>query len=71
MEEKRKVKPYKVVYICDRCKSGEMTPTGQVFNLGKPQIEHVCPVCGFRKSFTDKYPKIEFREIKSRKIEEE
>ena len=64
MESKKEVTVYRISYICDRCKSGEMVPTGQVFNLGKPQIEHVCKVCGFRKSFTEQYPKVEYEEKK-------
>jgi len=63
MESRREVKVIKVVYTCDRCKSGEMKPTGQVYNLGTLQIEHICPVCGFRKSLTESYPKIEYQEI--------
>lgn len=63
MEKRKEVKPVKVIYLCDRCKSGEMVPTGQIFNLGKTQLEHVCPVCGYRKSFTEQYPKIEYVEV--------
>lgn len=58
MEKKEEVKTYKVVYICDSCKKGEMTPTGRIFSLNTIQYEHICPVCAFRKSFNDKYPKI-------------
>lgn len=62
MEEKREVVPLKVVYKCDRCKQGEMTPTGQAFTLNNVQFEHVCSICGFRKSLPEQYPKIIFEE---------
>ncbi|MEG1565383.1 MAG: hypothetical protein RR342_01410 [Bacilli bacterium] len=62
MEKQKPVKPVRVVYICDSCKKGEMKPTGHIFQLATIQYEHVCPVCGFRKTTPCQYPKIDFIE---------
>ena len=64
MAEKRtQVKVYRVRMICDRCKQGEMVPTGMAFTSLPAQFEHKCNCCGHRTTYNVTYPTIVYEDI--------
>lgn len=59
-----KVEAYAEKYICDKCKEGEMLPTGENMWLSNPpKFPHRCNKCGFESAFIERYPTIKFRII--------
>lgn len=61
MEEKYKVEPVGIKYICDECNMGEMVPTGKNnWSVNPPQFEHSCSMCSQKVYFKEKYPLIRF-----------
>lgn len=41
---------------CDKCKKGEMRPSGTVLPTYPPQFPHKCTVCGFQCNYPHQYP---------------
>ena len=70
MEKETEVKSYKVIMICDRCKQGEMVPTGMMLTSFPGMYDHKCNCCGYRATYKVQYPTIVYKE-KSRKPKEE
>ena len=56
-EISRKVIPYEYNYLCDSCKGGMMTVTGEKNAEGYP---HKCVICGHTANLKAKYPHIEY-----------
>lgn len=47
--------------ICDRCKEGEMLPTGNNMYLTEPpKFEHLCNKCNNIAIYTERYPVIKY-----------
>jgi hypothetical protein len=61
-EVKRKLIPYRVNYVCDKCVKGHMKPTKEVLLSNPPQYPHVCDYCGEKKTFWKRYPRIEYEQ---------
>ncbi len=60
-EQKRPVRPVKIVYVCDNCGAGEMESGGTVTTMWHTTYPHTCNRCGYKKSFVDvSYPRIEY-----------
>lgn len=66
MEKKTPVKVFKVRMYCDRCKQGEMVPTGMVYTSLPGQYEHICNCCGYRTTYNIAYPTVAYEEIVKR-----
>lgn len=64
LEETYKIEPIGVKYICDKCKEGEMLPTGNNdWATNPPQFEHACTFCNQIENFEEKYPLVRFKVI--------
>lgn len=61
MEKEVKVEPYGIVEICDVCKSGEMSPTGNDSYMPEIKLEHKCSNCEKLVYSKEKYPLIKYR----------
>jgi len=60
------VKTYKVHYICDECKQGELLPTGTCYPTNPPQYPHKCSnidYCNSARTFNIQYPALKYEEI--------
>ena len=57
------VKTYKVTAYCDKCKRGNMIPTGILKTTHPPLHEHKCTWCGCTRDFREPYPIIRYEEI--------
>lgn len=68
MEVKEEVKTYQIKMICNRCKQGEMVPTGMAFTSLPSQFEHRCNCCGYKETYKTIYPAIRY-ELKKKKGE--
>lgn len=56
-ELKSQVTTYLTDYICDKCGTGEMSPTGVVNGVEETLVyEHECEGCGERAYFPVQYP---------------
>ena len=66
MEKKVEVKTYMVYEICPKCKTGRMLyRNGIDVVLTYPaKYIHMCEKCGYELMYFDRYPKIEYEEIK-------
>lgn len=65
MEVKEEVKTYQVRMTCNRCKQGEMIPTGIMLVAG--QYDHKCNCCGHRETYKVIYPVIRYESKKAKK----
>ena len=64
MEKKIAVQQFKISYICDSCKKGEMLPSGAIVPDSHPQqYYHVCEHCGEEQIFECMYPYSVMEEI--------
>lgn len=69
-EIKTELKTYRVEYICDECKKGEMIYNNDDIGIdfmgligsGKIEFSHVCNKCKCRKGLKEIYPKIAYEE---------
>lgn len=61
MEQFKEVKTYQVDYMCDKCESGFMFPTGVALTINPPRYEHKCIFCNNVENFTKVYPTIEYK----------
>lgn len=52
--------PIRVDYKCDSCKKGYFRPSGETLYHAPPKYVHFCNYCSKLKSFTKKYPYIEY-----------
>lgn len=66
MLDKKEVKTYIVRLYCEQC-GHEMVSDGTVLCSYPPQYPYVCPNCGSKITTNEKYPKIEYKEIKTKK----
>lgn len=60
MEQKVKIKAYKVNKICPKCQIGTMEYTGVMTRSFIPTYQHKCVNCGFVDFLENKYPKYEY-----------
>lgn len=58
MEVKEEVKSFRIIQKCDKCKQGEMVPTGLTYTSYPPTYEHKCNCCGWTTSYNKTYPAI-------------
>lgn len=65
MEVKAEVKTFEVRMTCNRCKQGEMVPTGIMLVAG--QYDHKCNCCGHRETYRVCYPVIRYEPKKVKK----
>ena len=63
MEAKKEVKVFKVVMMCPKCGEAEMEYTGITFSTSPLKNQHLCPMCGYKESYTKTYPSIEYEEV--------
>ena len=63
MEAKKEVKVFKVAMKCPKCNEGEMEYTGITFSTNQPKYQHLCPMCGYKESYTKSYPNVEYEEV--------
>ena len=62
MIQEVKVETYLEKIICDRCKEGEMLPTGNNMYLTEPpKFEHMCNKCNNIEIYQEKYPTIKYK----------
>lgn len=59
MEVRFDLKAHVIKKVCDRCKSGEMKPTGSTLTSLPPQYAHQCEVCGNQETYGVIYPSVE------------
>ena len=67
MEVRKEVKPIRIDYLCPRCKTGYLRPSGTVLTTYPPMYPHTCnnEECDYGETFTDKsYPYLIWEEIK-------
>lgn len=61
--------PIKVVgvdYICDACGQGNMEPYGnEILTSYSPRFPHKCSNCGYKQSFTERYPAVRHQRVDS------
>lgn len=57
-----KAEAYAEIYVCDKCKTGEMKPTGEnIWTVDPPLFKHKCDTCDEEKGLNEKYPVIKYR----------
>ena len=67
MEKRVEVKTYMVYKICPECEDGKMLyedGIGSILLTYPAQFLHRCDKCGYELTYLDRYPKIEYEEIK-------
>jgi hypothetical protein len=52
----RNVQTQQVDEQCPSCGKGFMRPTGVVKTTTPPQYEHSCTACGYKNSYSTRYP---------------
>lgn len=61
MEIKKDLKVVLVRMTCDKCKQGEMVRANKDAIFTAPlRYEHICKVCGNRKTYSASYPSIRY-----------
>lgn len=62
MEKEFAIKTVGIKYICNCCKVGEMTPTGNNdWKCNPPKFEHKCNYCGAKIFLSEKYPLVRYK----------
>jgi hypothetical protein len=56
-------KPYKVIWICDKCGDGIMEYSGISYSTNPPMYPHKCSKCGNPETVDNIYPRIEYENV--------
>ena len=60
-EQRFKINPYGVKYLCD-CQN-EMEFTGRSFMTNPPQYKHYCSICGKTENLKEQYPAVKWERV--------